>query len=32
VPAKDRGATLAAAEVELAPIVKQYLRLAHACR
>ena len=31
VPAKYRGGTLAAAEVELAPLVKQYLRLVHRC-
>ena len=32
VPAKYRGADLGAAEVELAPIVKQYLTLVHSCR
>ena len=31
VPAKYRGGSLAAAEVELAPIVKQYLTLVHRC-
>ena len=31
VPAKYRGGNLAAAEVELAPIVKQYLKLVHRC-
>jgi hypothetical protein len=31
VPAKYRGGSLAAAEVELAPIVKQYLKLVHRC-
>jgi hypothetical protein len=31
VPAKDRGGPLAAAEVELAPLVKQYLHLVHRC-
>jgi hypothetical protein len=31
VPAKYRGSSLAAAEVELAPIVKQYLKLVHRC-
>jgi Protein of unknown function (DUF3515) len=32
VPAKDRGSTAAAAEVQLAPVVKQYLRAVHRCR
>jgi hypothetical protein len=32
VPAEDRGAKLAAAEVELAPIVKQYLRVVRHCQ
>jgi hypothetical protein len=31
VPAKYRGGSLAAAEVELAPIIKQYLTLVHPC-
>jgi hypothetical protein len=31
VPAQDRGPILAAAEVELAPIVKQYLTPTHGC-
>lgn len=31
VPAKDRGPDLAAAEVELAPIVKQYLKPGRGC-
>jgi hypothetical protein len=31
VPAKYRGSALAAAEVELAPIIKQYLKQVHRC-